>query len=457
MGSGVKPHARGRERVGAGPSPARASASKALDLIDRNGAYASDAIEQRIDQSDLSPEDKRFAAALVLGVVRTRGVLDRVLDGFLDKPQQVRPDVRRALRIASFELLFMGKEPFHAVDQGVRLASKSAPFARGLANAVLRKVAGLRSSFPFGDAAHDLDAFCTLHGFPHELGRSLASWMGEGRARIVIAQASEAPPVFLHVNQLADDPARTLASLVSSGVPFEQIDDVPGCVKLSSARDVAHDAVKDQIASGRVIVSDLAAQISAYLCVRDHLPSKLLEIGAGRGTKTVLIQSMAYAVHGRRIEEHVCVDAASSKRALLEERVLRCGAQVTECVVCDGCAVADALSGRSFDAVFLDAPCSGLGTLRRHPEIRWRVTAPDMAELSALQSDLLQSASQLVARGGHLFYSTCSIAPCENEGVAEGFLASSEGMPFRFEAGLSTVGSADGADSHHIVSLVRAG
>ena len=436
-----------------GLSPARLAASRALKRVQEEGAYASEAIEALVDASDMSASDKAFAATLVRGVVRTQGVLDRVLDGYLEKPGRLRPDVRRALQIAAYELLFLGKEAFSAVDQGVRLTAKTAPYARGLANAVLRKVADAAEAFPSGSPEEDLEAFCLGHGFPSWLGGLLVGDLGAPQARSLIATSCMQPPLYLHASSLKGDPQELLESLRRAAVGFEAMEEVPFCIKLDQPKDVASPPVRAAIQEGRLIVSDLAAQRVAYECVRFGLPPSLLEVGAGRGTKTVLIQSLAKALQGEQIHRYVCVDTVPSKRQVLLDRARLCGANVTECLTADGAQLEEALPDVPFGAVLVDAPCSGLGTLRRHPEIVWRVQEEAIASLAALQERILRSAARFAAPGGQLIYSTCTVTSQENEGVITGFLASPEGSRFAFQGGFQVLSNEDGPDSHFCTVL----
>lgn len=445
-----------RQRAGiSAPTPARAAASRALRLVQEQRMWASEAIQSHVERADLSLDDKRFASALILGVVQTEGTLDQVLDGFLAHPQKVRPDVRRALQIAAYELLFMGHEAHDAVDQGVRLVGTSAPFAKGMANAVLRKAAKAASDFPFGDPDAELEAFCTQHGFPLALGQALATERGEPCARRLIEEARIRPPVFLQLNALVAGDASTLRFLEDAGIAFVEVTDVLGCIMLKRSADVASAPIRRAIAEGAIIVSDLGAQVVAHLAVRDGLPASLLEVGAGRGTKTVLIQSMAARAFEGRISPYVCVDSSSEQTRSLHERIRLCHASVDEVLVHDGRDLASVLPPQAFAMVFVDAPCSGVGTLRRHPEIRWRWSEEETASLVQTQRAMLASASGQVTQKGSLIYATCSLMRAEDEAVVEHFLASDDGIGFAWDSGLVTVGCGFGADRHFAARLTR--
>ncbi len=135
-----------------------------------------------VDEAPLSPEDRAFATRLVLGVVSTRGVLDDVLNRCMRTPHDVTDDVRDALQLSAYEIIFLEKSPHAAVDQGVELVRSIAPRAGGVANAVLRKVVAAKSRFPFGDPSSDIAAYARLHGFPAlARGKAHRRFGGAGR------------------------------------------------------------------------------------------------------------------------------------------------------------------------------------------------------------------------------------------------------------------------------------
>ncbi len=445
-----------RKRADSSVTASRMAASQALKRMQEEGSYAAQAIEEVIDASEaLSESDKAFAATLVRGVVRTKGALDETIDSHLERPNKVRADVRRAMEIATFELLYLRKEAFSAVDQAVRLTGKSAPFAKGMVNAVLRKVAKEAERFPSSTSDESFDSFCKAAGFPVPLGLRLCEDVGEHQTRRLIEASGESAPVYLHLSSLQHDPLETLDLLSGVGITFSVVDDIPACIRLDHGKDVASGHIRDLIRSGGVIVSDLAAQRVAYECVRSHLPQSFLEIGAGRGTKTMLIQSLAQALHGCQIPRFVAVDSVASKRDVLMKRAKACGAHLESAITADGAALEEVLGHDEFEGVLVDAPCSGLGTMRRHPEIIWRVREEDIRSLAAIQKRILESASAYVAPKAHLVYSTCTTTQLENEGVLCAFLSSEAGKTFSVSGGFQTIASKTGPDSHFCSVLTR--
>ena len=159
-------------------TPARLVALEATRTIRERNAYAQEIINHTVDHSSLSPEDRAFATRLVLGVVSTQGALDYVIDKTLDDPKDISPQVRDALRISTYEILFLDKLYHAAVDQGVELVKSVAPPAAGVANYALRSIVRMRPDFPFGDPRTDLDALSLLYGFPAWMTILLMSDLG---------------------------------------------------------------------------------------------------------------------------------------------------------------------------------------------------------------------------------------------------------------------------------------
>lgn len=445
----------------------RRLAYDALDKMRSDRIFANAAIEEIIDSSSIDKRDKNFAATLVLGVTTHRGTLDAVLDKCLNSPKDVKEDVRMALRISAFELLYLDKTRHAAVDQGVELVHYVAPAATGLANSVLRKVAKAADSFPYGDPDEDLRSFALQQGFPGWLAARLTSQMGEENARALMRCSNEPAPIYFHALCSKDD----LQALDIRCKSVDEVGDVSldGCYKLNTRDFLGSNKMQQAIANGLVVIADASAQAVASIvseCVlrkaKDGEGSaSLLEIGAGRGTKTALIES-----HIRKPEQpcsckHVALDSDQARLDALGQRMELLEMKVDDVILAD--AAEDLPEGLgAFDVVFVDAPCSGLGTLRRHPDIRWRLSERSLERQVSLQARMLEQASKHVSVGGYLIYSTCSEDLDENQGQVIRFLKSEFGKGFRAlkvtsDGEFQTHASTDGPDGHFAIVLQRAG
>ncbi len=448
---------------------ARQLALAAIHQMRGRDAFAQDIIAKTIDTSRLSREDRAFATRLVLGVASTRGTLEEVVSGCMDSPQDAAPAVRDALCLSAYEIIFLQKSPHAAVDQGVELVKSVAPRAGGLANAVLRRVVRAKESFPFGDPRTDIAAYARLHGFPVWLAERLIAELGPQGARDFMVASNEPAPVFVAVNAVKATDDEVVAVLAGAHGEPEPVAVagrvVPGCYRVCSGVPLLDGRVRRMFSQGLLLVSDATSQAVASLVVGDEAPASFLEVGAGRATKTILDQSCAYRRFGEQIGDYVTVDLHAFKTKLLQERAEQYGVTVAEPTIGDATELTELVGERTFDRVFIDAPCTGLGTLRRHADIRWRLRPETIEESAELDARLLASAAPHVAEGGILAYATCTITHEENIDAVEKFLATEAGAAFEVipytnpELGIETpffsVTLEPGGSDAHFLALLR--
>lgn len=450
-------------------SDSRKLAYAALERVRRDGSFANEVIDKTIDSSQASYEDKAYATKLVLGVVSTSGSLDAVINKFVNKPGDIKGRLRSALRIAAYEIIYLEKDAYAAVDQCVKLTKSVQARAAGLANVVMRKVAESRCDFPYGNPDNDVDAYSLLHAFPQWLVELVREEYAAAEADEFVQACNCPSSVYVHVSSIKDG-KKTVSELSRIDDGIKEVDvegiTVRDCFKLSSSRNVASGAFLDLVQNGNVLVSDASAQLISQLAcesvVNAHAKQdySCLELCAGRGTKTILLQSAMMSLCGGQFKRFVAIDNMEFKSKLLRARAETYNAHVDESFCGDARELADIVGDESFDLVFLDAPCSGLGTMRRHPEIRWRVTPDVISGNASLDSELLAQASKHVAESGCLVYSTCTITSKENEQVVKAFLASNEGdafetIPINGAPFLRTKLRKDGYDAHFCSILRR--
>ncbi|MDR0514802.1 MAG: hypothetical protein LBG81_06550, partial [Coriobacteriaceae bacterium] len=418
-------------------SPARKAAWEVGILARKRSAFVQEVIASNIDASAMTPADKAFATRLALGVAATWGTLDELIDRFLDSPEGLQAEVRDALRISCYEMLFLGKSPHAAVDQGVELVRSVTHRATGLANAVLRKIAAAKKDFPFGDPAHDLAALARLHAFPLWLASLLVHELGWQKAASFMEASNQPPPIYLAVNPLKCDEDEVIALFDRLQIPYAPFaapyGTIPGCLRLLDPHALRHRQLARLFDEGKVLVSDAASQMVAALALPVQNPASFLEIGAGRGTKTILLQGNALRRFGNQMSLSI-LDSHHFKVRMTQERSVAYGVRIDHAFTLDATLpleLSEGLGGLRYDAVLVDAPCSGLGTLRRHPEIRWKLTPEAIASVAAVQEAMLAQAAALVAPGGMLTYSTCTVGALENEGQVGRFMKSEAGKAFR--------------------------
>lgn len=448
------------------PAPSRTAALRVLRRVRSRSAYAHEVLAAELRRARLSQDDAALATRLAYGTLAAEGTLDEAIDRFLDRPASVEPQVRDALRLSAYEVLFLRTPARAAVHEGVGLVTGIRPQASGLANAVLRRLSEAAAEFPWGDPSVDDAALARLHAHPFWLAELLISELGRERAADVMAANNLPAPLYLAVNPFRGTPEAALSALEADGAQPTACA-LDGCIEAGvPSRAVAGEALSE----GLVVVSDAASQLVPAV-VGAWPGGVVVDAAAGRGTKTLLLQAQTFPGTPAGI---VAVDVHEHKARVLLERMTSLGVPGITAVTADStilASVAGVPGPGTADAVLLDAPCSGLGTLRRHPEKRWRLHPEDPARLGLLAARMLESSARLVRVGGLVVYSTCTLTRAENEHVIDAFLGCDAGRGF--EAGsvgeripdawrrfvsngrFQSIPEAGGPDGHFIATLRR--
>ena len=448
-------------------SPARRLAREVISQVRERSGYAHEVLDGRMRTHDLVPAEASLATRLAYGALQTQGTLDEAIARYV-AGKKIEPKVRDALRVSAYEILYLSTPARAAVHQGVELVRSVRPQAAGLANAVLRKLAEDAPTFPWGDPGTDVSALARLYGHPLWLAKMWVDELGWEAATRVMSADNEPAPLYVAANPFASSVDQARAALRADGA-LPQPCPVRGCVEVGNAAAAVHGAA---LRDGLVLACDAAAQSIARL-VRVQPHQRILEIGSGRGTKTILLQASAVESGGPALI--YAVDLHAFKARLLEQRLQRFCVPGVVALVGDARDIASipgAPERESLDAAIVDAPCSGLGTLRRHPEKRWRVEPADIDALGDLGFHLLEQAAALVRVGGFVVYSTCTLARRENDSVVQSFLASEQGREWRVdplgddipaewrefvthEGYFSSLPVSGGPDGHFAARLVR--
>jgi 16S rRNA (cytosine967-C5)-methyltransferase len=397
------------------------------------------------DVEALAPRDRAFLHELVLGTLRRRGALDAALAPLSAKPlDELDAPVRAILRLAAHQIVHLRVPDRAAVSEAVELAKERAPRGSGFVNAVLRRLA--RAGAPAEpDAARDPLAWLTSTGsLPAWLA---ARWLARLGAADAVARARvllQEPTTAVRLNPRHPDAE---AHAAAAGLTLER-GTVPGAFRVTAGRP------QELAAAGLLHAQDEGSQLVAHLAAG---PGRTLDACAAPGGKATLVGDLVGA--GGVV---VAGELAPGRRHTLAGLVARWGARNVHVVGADGLRP-PFLGG--FDTVLLDAPCSGLGTLARHPDIRWRVQPEDLARHARRQGALLDSLAQVVRPSGRLVYATCSSEPEENEDVVTRFLERRRDFrvldlpawaePFRDGASVKTRPETDGGDAFFAVVLGR--
>jgi 16S rRNA (cytosine967-C5)-methyltransferase len=366
------------------------------------------------DLNALPARERAFLYELVHGVLRARGSLDAALSPLLSRSlARLDPPVRTVLRLGAHQILSLRVPDRAAVSESVDLLRATAPRSAtrggaGLVNAVLRRLAreGAAAS---ADPERDPRGWLVSTG---SLPEWLADrWLGALGPEVAVARArsfrQQRRRCDLRLNERRHPEAARGARAELALEPLT----VPAGFATSDNAGAARLAER-----GIVFIQDQGSQIVAAVSAQG---SRILDLCAAPGAKTT---AMSDALIGRGEDRGaiIALEASTRRVATLARLVRLWGGENIHCVQADG--RHPPLCG-GFDSVLVDAPCSGLGTLGRNPDLRWRVTPEDLPRHALLQRELLEAAAAQVARGGLLVYSTCSLEREENEDIVEAFLA----------------------------------
>lgn len=389
-----------------------------LDRIDASGAFAEPLLDRALSRwRDGDPRDRALVTELVYGTLRMRGFLDWVLGQFLR--QDLAPaetSLRNILRAALYQIFYTERiPPYAVVNEAVALARALRPGREALVNAVLRGVLRRRDRLPYPERHEDLPGYiAVLHSHPLWLvERWLRQWGPEETLALCRAN-NTVPEAVLRVNRLQTSGEKVIEALAREGVVAEKARYAPEGLVVRSAGKLLRDTLPYR--RGDFQVQDEASQLIARL-LHPAGGETVLDLCAGIGGKATHLAELT----GNR-GRIVAVDRLASKIKQLHGLAARLGISAISAIVADATRPLRDIPPGSCDRVLLDAPCSGLGTLRRCPEIKWRLTTAGLARHAALQKILLARASECVKPGGRLVYSTCSVMAEENEDVVRAFL-----------------------------------
>lgn len=362
--------------------------------------------------------DRALAAEIATGVQRSRAALDHLIAHFTKRPiGKLDPEVLEIIRLSAYQLLHLTRVPAAAVvDDAVNLTGRLGKrSAAGLVNAVLRTISRNRATLPLpprpadpADRQAALDYLSITMSHPRWLMERWLDRLGFDRAEQWTAFNNQPAPLTLRVNRLRATVEELRRDLAAAGVSVRAGGYAPDALIVEAGQPLRH-AVAE---TGVFVVQDEASQLVALLAGPDPGPA-ILDTCASPGGKAT---AFAAATTGHV----VACDIRDRRLALLQRTVKAAGAVRVLLVQAD---VTKTLPfSRLFTTVVVDAPCSGLGTLRRDPDIRWRRRAEDLPALADAQRRMLANAAQVVAPGGRLVYATCSTEPEENEQIVEAFL-----------------------------------
>lgn len=388
---------------------ARTTALCALIATRRQGAWSDGILKEYVQRDRLERRDAALAAALTYGVMQNRMLLDhyleQVVSGGLSRLQPAMLDI---LRLGAYQILLLDKIPDsaavnEAVEQTKRYVNQK---AAGMTNGALRALSRKKGSL---NEPRDL---ATKYSHPQALVDLLTDSVGRDQIESFLQADNEPAPTCLQINPLLSDPDEVERALTEQEILFRKHPWLPGCYLVTGTGNLAR---LELFASGKVYVQDASAKLAA-IAAGVQPGMRVLDTCAAPGGK-----SFALAMEMKNEGSVTSCDIHAHKISLIEKGAERLGISIITAAEADASKFQEAFKD-GFDVVVADVPCSGLGVIRKKPDIRYKDLAPT-ERLPQVQAAILENVSRYVRPGGALLYSTCTVLKRENEDVANAFLA----------------------------------
>ncbi len=389
----------------------RQKAFEILLKIHLSNAYSNLAIDAYLQKDDMEIRDKALVSALVYGVCERQLTLDYNLSKYLKQPiKKLKPEVLIALRLGTYQLLFMDKIPASAaINESVNLAkSNRASFASGLVNAVLRNISKNGVILP---DTNEKNYKSVKYSCPEWLVDLWTRSYGEAVTEDILSRSLGEVPLYIRVNTLKTTSDELINKLSDENVTAEKCSCIENALVLKKQGSVEK---LESFKNGLFHVQDLSSQICCKI-LDAKAGDKVLDVCSAPGGKTFTISQ-----YMENVGSITACDLYSSRVKLIEEGAERLGISVVNAEVSDATALNKDFS--EFDRVLCDVPCSGLGIIRRKPEIKYK-SPDDIDKIHNLQYLILCITAKYVKVGGTLVYSTCSLNPAENNEVCRRFLS----------------------------------
>lgn len=391
---------------------ARQLAFEILNKIFRNKAYSNLEIDSKLSKCNLDGKNKSLLTAIVYGVLERKLTLDYVLQLYLKQPiKKLKPEVLAILRMGSYQILYMDKIPNSAaINESVNLTKKNGcKFASGLVNAVLRKVAQNGVKYPEYNE-NKIKYYSVRYSCPTDLVKLWIKSYGEENAKEVMESSLGSVPVVIRVNTLKTTTEELYKKLVDKGLNAEVCNEVNNAIVIDKCGSIES---LTEYNEGLFHVQDVASQICCKVLDAKE-GETVFDMCAAPGGKSFTI-----AENMKNKGNLYSFDLYDSRVNIIKNGAKRLGISILNSKVADA-SERNKLLGLA-DKVLCDVPCSGLGIIRRKPEIRYK-KIENIDNLNDIQYHILNNASQYVKTGGTLVYSTCSLNPKENELISKRFL-----------------------------------
>ena len=396
-------------------SNAREVALLTLSACEKQGAWSDLALKKNIRDGELDSRDAALATRLSFGVLQNKLLCDFYIGKFSTvRPEKLENRVLNALRLGVYQMAFLSKIPVSAaVNESVELARKYSknPRSPGLVNGILRAFSRSLDHLPLIEEKDPASYFSIRYSHPEWLVRMFLSMLDMESAEALLSAHNSEPPTVAQVNTVKTGPGAVLEALQAAGAEAELHPWLPGCLTLTGGGDLER---LDAFQSGLFYIQDAASRL-AVLAAKPEAGMKVLDACAAPGGK-----SCAAAIAMENRGEVLSCDIHPHKKNLIDAGAERLGLGIIHSATLDAKERREEFLG-TFDLVIADVPCSGLGIIRKKPDIRYKDPAP-LKGLPEVQRAILENVSAYVRPGGVLMYCTCTVLERENGAVVDEFL-----------------------------------
>ncbi|WP_409341072.1 16S rRNA (cytosine(967)-C(5))-methyltransferase RsmB [Paenibacillus sp. MBLB4367] len=423
---------------GSASKSARELAMDVLTRVEKDKAYSNLLLNQLLQKHKLERHDAGLATELVYGTIQRLNTIDHFLAGFVAKGiHKLEPWVRSLLRLSFYQIYYLQRIPAHAaVNEAVNIAKrKGHQGISGMVNGVLRNVLRQKSTLTIAEDMEPVRRISLLHSHPEWMVARWIRQFGEAATAQMCAANNEAPHASVRVNRLKRTREEMLEAFAAAGIEAVPSPLAPRGIIASGGGNLAFTS---WYAGGEITIQDESSMLVGEAVA--PLPGmRVLDCCAAPGGKTThLAEKMGDS------GTIVACDLHPHKEQLIREQADRLGLSAIQTIVGDAEKLDGTFAAGSFDCILLDAPCSGLGVIRRKPDLKWAKAETDIADICGIQHAILESVHNLLKPGGLLVYSTCTIERSENEEMVERFLASHPEFSLEaFPSGALPVGLAE--------------
>lgn len=391
----------------------RGTSIKILNRIERTDAYLDKLLDTELRNKDVSDLDKSLLNEIVHGVIRWKSRLDWVINGFYHG-NYVKSEInlKNALRVATYQILFLEKIPHHAaVNEAVEFikrlnGEKAANFVNAVLRTIIRNIDAIKFPDPEMDAVHYLGVY---YAHPAWMVKKWLARFGFENTQKLLLANNQIPEITIRINRLKIEPAKFLSNLEEAKLLYQGSEYIDYYLRVRNLSELSE---LNYFQSGYFTIQDESAALPSIL-LNPQPGERVIDMCAAPGGKTTHLAEMM-----KNQGKIIAVDKYDHKLNLIRSSCDRLGIDIVEYVVGD----ASELELESADKILVDVPCSGLGVLRKKPDIKWKREPDDLLKLNVFQTGLLNKAAKLLKPGGAIVYSTCSTEPEENFMIVEEFL-----------------------------------